>query len=87
MNSLTGEKVDAALRALVEIRGLSRERGEAIVHALIDVAESIEKIHSASIPKLLLASSSEEVQEILWEIREEFRHVEYHIQDSGLGDL
>ncbi|MDX9947002.1 MAG: hypothetical protein RBS38_06510 [Bacteroidales bacterium] len=58
---------------------------EAYVHALIDIKESVSKITG-----LLLEvddkKNKEEVLDIIWEIREEFRHIDYHIKDAKLTE-
>jgi hypothetical protein len=56
------------------------------VYALSDITESIEKVYGELIPKLLAKEnpSQEQIQELLWDIREEFRHIDYHIRDGEL---
>jgi hypothetical protein len=78
------------LLGLAEKRRLgSRESVDALVHALVDIAESIEKVYGKIIPKILdePEMASELLRERLWEIREEFRHIDYHIHDAKLMDL
>lgn len=59
----------------------------AILHALVDIKESMDAIYSNILPKLSVEGiSQDEVQDLLWDIREEFRHVEYHIHDSKILD-
>jgi hypothetical protein len=70
-------------------QGIDHERAEAIVHALVDIGESMGKIYGTLLPELMavLDLSSAEFKDKLWDIREEFRHVEYHLQDAQLTDL
>lgn len=61
---------------------------DALVHALVDIKESTEKIYNSLLPQLCGSqNNSETLQDLLWSIREEFRHIEYHIQDSGINDI
>jgi hypothetical protein len=56
---------------------------DTIVHALVDIQESMEKVYLQLLPKLMNAQTHPtEKTEILWEIREEFRHIAYHIRDA-----
>ncbi|MGS2764257.1 hypothetical protein [Sinomicrobium sp. M5D2P9] len=57
------------------------------VHALADIKESVDKIYSKYVPKLLNESCKEGIEEIIWDIREEFRHIEYHIDDANLTNI
>ena len=67
----------------------SKEDLESLMHALIDVEESFIKIYDVLIPNLLKLKNvdKELLQECLWDIREEFRHIYYHIHDSKITDL
>jgi hypothetical protein len=68
---------------------MALEKAESVTHALVDIAESIAEVYEVLLPKLmsLEQSSKSARQEVLWEIREEFRHIEYHLNDAGLGDI
>jgi hypothetical protein len=68
---------------------MNKEEAEALIHALVDINESIEKVYFNIIPKLQSSTnpSKEFIKESLWDIREEFRHINYHIQDAKLVDL
>lgn len=70
-------------------QGFERERANAIVHALVDIGESMGKIYGALLPELMAAldQPSAVFKEKLWDIREEFRHIEYHLQDARLTEL
>ena len=47
------------------------------------------KIYVELVPELVgtLDESPDAFKEKLWDIREEFRHIAYHIEDAGLVDL
>ncbi len=76
---------------LIKARRLleDEEAAEAVVHALIDISESVEKIYGELVPNILNASDSnaDDLKDKLWDIREEFRHVEYHMKDAKLTEL
>lgn len=83
------ENSDRVSELLKQRKVVTPEQADAIGHALVDIAESIQRIYIELIPKVLNEQeSSEEVfQDAVWDLREEFRHIDYHIQDSGLIDL
>ena len=56
---------------------------------LIEIKDSFEKIYNSIIPNMLKISgnNTELLQDLLWDLREEFRHIDYHIQDSKILDL
>ena len=62
---------------------------EAIVHTLTDIAASGQKVYGELLPELLSDPSvaTEALQDTLWDIREEFRHIQYHIDDGARNDL
>ncbi len=64
---------------------MPQERADAVALTLPDIEGAAERIHSA----LLETSdgSNEELRERLWEIREEFRHIGYHMRDGELTGL
>jgi hypothetical protein len=83
------EKITKKIKQnLTKINSINEEKNEAIVHALVDIKESFEKIYLDIIPKLSVEGISEDqVQDLLWDIREEFRHIDYHIKDTDLLEL
>ncbi len=69
---------------------LSSEQRASTLYALSEIAESMEKIFLQMIPRLAsmgAESDVDAVKDALWDIREEFRHVQYHIDDGQLKDL
>ena len=85
-------RTGGADRLLALIRShslLTDERAEAVAHALADIADSLERVYGDLLPKILQDAEAPRdlVQDRLWEIREEFRHIDYHIRDGELTDL
>jgi glucose-6-phosphate-specific signal transduction histidine kinase len=74
---------------LVSLGISSEEESGTLVHALLDVYQSVQKVYSSLVPQLLddHEASRESVRELLWDVREEFRHIDYHIHDAELTDL
>ncbi len=74
---------------LVSLDGFSEEEAGTLAHALLDVYESVQKVYGSLVPQLLdeHEASRESVRELLWDVREEFRHIDYHIHDAELTDL
>ena len=65
----------------------NKEKLDAFVHSLADIKESIDKIYNNYAPILLENKSAEELEEVIWDIREEFRHIDYHIKDADLLNI
>ena len=70
-------------------QGFDQEQAEALVHALVDIGESMEKLYATLLPELMntLDQPSAVFKDKLWDIREEFRHIEYHLRDAKLTEL
>lgn len=68
---------------------LDREKAESIVHAFVDIEHSLNEVYNKILPELIQTGESrqEQILEKLWEIREQFRHIDYHIHDANLTDL
>lgn len=60
---------------------------DSFVHALADIKESIDKIYNIYVPSLLENKDVEILEEAIWDIREEFRHIDYHIKDADLTNI
>lgn len=72
-------------RILEKVKIKEDEELESYVHSLLDIEEAIEKIYGLYIKKILESENDFEViQDAIWDIREEFRHIEYHINDGKL---
>jgi hypothetical protein len=76
-------------RVLSIRRIFSDDRAGTVAHGLLDIAKSIEKVYSDFVPKILNEPDAEDelLKERLWDIREEFRHIDYHIHDGDLIGL
>lgn len=63
------------------------EELDAYVHALVDINDSINKIYSKYVNDILVNSENKEaIINAIWAIREEFRHISYHIDDANLTE-
>lgn len=75
---------------LLRSRGVLPEaEAEAVAYALLDIAGSARRVYSDVIPTILDEpnASLEHLKDRIWDIREEFRHIAYHIRDGKLTDL
>lgn len=81
-------RADELLAGLLR-QGMDREQADAVVHALVDIGESMEKIYGTLLPELMRALDQPTAvfKDKLWDVREEFRHLEYHLQDAKLTEL
>lgn len=58
---------------------------EAFMYALLEIEDSMNKIYNSHVKDILENNKCQEIiQDKLWDIREEFRHIEYHINDAKL---
>ena len=65
----------------------TNEEIDSFIHAIVDIEESFLKIYSIHIKEILDNQSNYDlIQDRLWEIREEFRHIDYHINDAKLTE-
>jgi hypothetical protein len=70
------------LMAFLAAAGRDQENAEAWAHALFDLQESIDRVFESLLPEgLANAGEGRLKREILGDIREEFRHIEYHMRD------
>ncbi len=56
-------------------------------HALIDIAGSVNEIYINILPAIFKINEKDKLAEALWNIKEEFRHIDYHIRYAELTDL
>jgi hypothetical protein len=82
------ENIDRLLLLLRENGGMSAEGADAAVHALIDISQSMDQIYEQLVPALLSPNTTTAagIKDKIWDLREELRHVDYHVHDSGLLD-
>lgn len=74
------------LARVVQQRGTGSTSEEAweIATGLVDIQESAERLFGELMPQLLRSSpNSEEAEDLLHDIGEEYRHILYHIQSTG----
>ena len=72
---------------LLKKKIMSKKKAEAWCYDLSEINRSIEVIKNKFIPALLENQDQEEkFQDLLWDIREEFRHLQYHIDDGKLTE-
>jgi hypothetical protein len=64
------------------IAGYGPEEPETLAHAFSDIEESLRKFLGEQLPKLADSSvQGEALEDVLLDIREEFRHILYHLHD------
>ena len=80
---------DRILSLLRDCNIYTTEESDAIVHALLDISESFEKIYTQIIPDIIENERNplDQLKDKIWDLREEFRHIDYHIHDANLTDL
>ncbi len=83
------EEYKKLLFILTQSKTVEKEQADTIVHALVDIAGSIEKIYSTILPKIMseVPQNKDNLLENLWDLGEEFRHIEYHIQDARFTEF
>jgi len=63
------------------------EELDAYVHALVDINDSIVKIYGEYLNNILTNPENKDaIVNAIWDIREEFRHILYHINDASLTE-
>jgi hypothetical protein len=71
-----------ATQAVAQYDDTEHDEAEAVAHAVWDLDESFRKLTGEIFPKLEKSPLSKaQIQDILWEIRDELRHITYHIND------
>ncbi len=81
----TSELFDDLRRRLAECPMVSQygaEEAGTLVHAFTDLEESMRTFLSEQLPKLIDPTlKGEALEDVLMDVREEFRHILYHIHD------
>lgn len=72
---------------LINRLGLDGDKADTLSNSLTDISKSMYKIYGVLLPKLYSIADRDELVELLWDIKEEFRHVDYHIKDAALDEL
>ncbi len=78
------DQVEKLNELLNQFSILDSNSRDAICHSLIDMYESFLKIYSVILPELITKTNEEEIFENLLDIKEELRHIDYHIHDAFL---
>jgi len=66
-------------------KGLAEEEAGTVAHTLMDTHESVEKVYGELLSAVPYRPDVEKsvLEERLWEICEEFQHIDYHIHEAG----
>ena len=73
---------------LIDCKLMSKEEINNLIYSLQEIEESFDKIYNEIIIKILKTENTDsKIQDLIWDIREEFRHIDYHIKDGKLLDL
>jgi hypothetical protein len=76
------DNLQERLKSCPMIAKLGPEEPDTLVHAFLDLEESLRLFVDEQLPKLAdPAVQGEQLEDLLLDIREEFRHVLYHIHD------
>lgn len=79
---------DLLYKKIVSYDLLSDDKAESLIYALQEIKNSIDLIYEEILPKLVKEKTNKEKYlNLLWDVREEFRHIDYHIKDSEILDL
>ena len=67
----------------------SEKRARDLLYGIMEIYNSFDRVYNALIPELIKNQDLDrnELQEWIWTIREEFRHIDYHVQDAELTNL
>ena len=85
---MDNKSYDKLYEILIQKKVMEDAAAESWCHALHDIKESIDKVYDDLIPQLLSKTESdkEPFLNLVWDIREEFRHIQYHIDDGHLTE-
>jgi len=90
MREFTMESREALLKLLSTRKIMSEEQVDSFTLALYDIRESIVEIYDRFLPKLVNALESRSahgddiIDDMILEIREACRHIDYHLHDAKL---
>ncbi len=67
---------------------MSEEEIESVLFGLVEISESLLKIYLNIIPSIIENKdiNKDELEDLLCELRTQFRHIEYHINDGKLSN-
>jgi hypothetical protein len=80
-----------ALGQLPQVRSYENTRGDTerepeayvLARALVDISESVRRLATEQFPALAREPSAEQLGDVIHEVREELRHILYHVRDSA----
>lgn len=77
------------VKLLFERKQINEDQRDALYLALIDIAESVQKAYGEIIPAILALQEPDDdaLWEAMFDLRSEFRHIDYHIHDASLDEL
>lgn len=86
LNEIRKEIETKLLRILIEKNIQKKDEGEIFVFGLTEVAESIIEIYEILIPSIINSENKtqEEIEQLISDLKGEFSHILYHIEDSKL---
>jgi hypothetical protein len=88
MKKISNKNYEKLFKKILEKKFYSNNDSEALVYSLMEIEKSINIVYEKILPILLEKNMTKEAfLEMLWDIREEFRHIDYHIKDGKLLDL
>jgi len=83
----TKNNFNAIYNILKERNIIAHENLESYMHALIDIEESFINIYKIYLDEIIKNEENTDfIKEKIWDIREEFRHIQYHINDAKLTE-
>lgn len=86
-NLITEEKRQQIIFILINSLKLKEEDADTLSHALMDISESLLKVYNNILPEVFIEKDRQKLIELLWKLSEEFRHIQYHIDDADLTQL
>ncbi len=89
MLSILENQAEELRKRLIAHNLMSDEDAEAFAYGLLHTAESLATVYGTLIPNMLREPdiSAETMESQVQDIREEFRHISYHIHDGKLTYL
>ena len=88
IDKLKAIKINLSKSKVVTVHNVKLEdQADTLANAFIDIEESMRVIINELLPKFYLNNlKQEEVENLIFEIGEEFRHIIYHIKDTKVYD-
>jgi hypothetical protein len=74
-------------RLLIESNVLSQDETEKLLYGLSEIADSFLQVYERIIPEILEQEEKKNIKDKLWDLREEFRHIQYHLDDGNFLEL